>query len=217
MSSPTEFRSRPPGHQVRRAARRAALSRYGIYGVAAFALALLGAFLYEAGLYAYLKPAITPPSPHIENPGEITSYGSSLTGKDSSGQPYEIAASRGWQDPDAANVFHLERVEATLHRAAGAPYRLTADTARFDSRTRIADVAGAVSIAQERRFTAHMEKARIDMGARSLVSDTPVKVDLAQGTITANGLKITDDGTHILFLNGVKAHFETAEPQGATP
>ena len=182
-------------------------------------MALIGLFLYQAGLYGYLMPAVTPPVPHIEDPGQVTSYQSTLTGKDNNGQPYEIAAARSWQDKDTANLFHLEQMQATLHRPSGNPYRLTGKLAHYDSHSKTADVEGAVSIVEAGRFTARMEKVHINMNDRSLTSGVPVKVDMAHGTIiTANGMEITGDGDHILFLNGVKAHFDSsAQSQGATP
>ena len=203
--------------QLRRATRRAALSRWLSFAAAAIAVIFVGIFLYQAGLYAWLRPALVAPTPHVENPGQITSYNSTMTGKDSSGQPYEVAASRGWQDKDANYIYHLEVVQATLHRKTGNPYRLTADTANYDNHSKTADVAGAVKIAQDGGFTALMERAAIDIGHSTLSSESAVEVILREGVIRSNGLKITDDGAHILFFNGVKAHFDAAATPGATP
>lgn len=218
MSSPTDLSSAAASRRLRRATRRAHAARVVAAGAAAVGVALVGAFLYQAGFYAYVMPRIAAPVPHIEDPGQITSYGSTLTGSDKNGQPYEIAATRSWQDKDMAHVFHLERMQATLHRPAGKPYRMTGNTARYDSQTKLADIEGAVSIVEEGRFTARMDKAHIDMKDNSLKSDVAVKVELPQGTIAANGMQITGDGATILFLNGVKAHFGSpAKFEGATP
>lgn len=205
------------GLELRRATRRAALSRWLSLAAAAIAVMFVGVFLYQAGLYTWLRPALVAPSPHVENPGQITSYDSTMTGKDEAGQPYEVSASRGWQDKDMAHIYHLEGVEATLHRKTGNPYRLTAKTALYDNHARTADVAGAVKIVQDGGFTALMERASIDIGHSMLSSESPVAVTFRQGTVHANGLKITDDGAHILFFNGVKAHFDATQTPGATP
>jgi hypothetical protein len=74
------------------------------------------------------------------------------------------------------------------------------------------DLEGKVMIVEAGRFTAAMEKAHIVMEKKNLVSNVPVVVEMDSGTITANGLQITNDGKNILFLNGVKARFtETAK------
>ncbi len=52
-----------------------------------------------------------------------------------------------------------------------------------------------------------MDKAHVVVEEKKLTSDAPVAVTLADGTIEANGLEITNDGKTILFLNGVKARF----------
>jgi hypothetical protein len=59
-----------------------------------------------------------------------------------------------------------------------------------------------------------MEKAHIEMEKKNLVANVPVLVEMGSGTITANGLKISNDGKNILFLNGVKARFTEAAKKG---
>jgi hypothetical protein len=46
------------------------------------------------------------------------------------------------------------------------------------------------------------------------VANVPVLVEMDSGTITANGLKISNDGKNILFLNGVKARFTETVKKG---
>jgi lipopolysaccharide export system protein LptC len=45
-------------------------------------------------------------------------------------------------------------------------------------------------------------------------SDTPVTVTFSSGSVSANGMQITDDGERILFLNGVRARFEAPQAEG---
>jgi hypothetical protein len=52
------------------------------------------------------------------------------------------------------------------------------------------------------------------MEKKNLVSDVPVVVEMGSGTITANGLQISNDGKNILFLNGVKARFTEDSKKG---
>ena len=48
-------------------------------------------------------------------------------------------------------------------------------------------------------------------------SRAPEDVELASGTIKANGVEITNDGNNILFLNGVKARFTNTKTGDSTP
>ena len=74
------------------------------------------------------------------------------------------------------------------------------------------DLEGNVTIVEKDRFTATMDKAHVVVEEKKLTSDVPVDVQFTSGSIQANGVQITDDGRHILFLNGVKARFS----QGST-
>ena len=76
------------------------------------------------------------------------------------------------------------------------------------------DLRGDVVISQGTRFTARMEKAHVLVKEKSLSSDVPVAVTLADGFINANALRITNDGANILFLNGVKARFGAKVDKG---
>ena len=62
-----------------------------------------------------------------------------------------------------------------------------------------------------------MDKAHVIVGEKRLASNTPVDVELASGTIKANGVEITNDGNNILFLNGVKARFKNTQKGDSTP
>jgi hypothetical protein len=54
-----------------------------------------------------------------------------------------------------------------------------------------------------------MEKAAINTEDQSLVSQSPVKVDMQGTLIEAQSLTVTQNGTRILFKGGVKARFVT--------
>ena len=55
-----------------------------------------------------------------------------------------------------------------------------------------------------------MPTARITLENKELISDDHVVVTLNTGDISANGLRITDNGKNIRFLNGVKAKLKKA-------
>jgi hypothetical protein len=55
-----------------------------------------------------------------------------------------------------------------------------------------------------------MPSARITLEKKELFTDDHVVVTLKTGDITANGLRITDNGKNITFLNRVKAKLRQA-------
>lgn len=216
MSSLTRQDAAASARAARRAVAKARLAPLLSWIAALGGLAFVVVFLVQAGLFAYLVPKEKVTPPDVDNPDQITSYDSTITGVDKENQPYELKAKRGWQDKDRPELFHLEEVAANFRKSTGEAYNVTSRAARYDSKLKEADLEGAIVITQADRFTAIMEKAHVAVRDKKLTSDVPVEVTFGNGTIRANGLQITNDGADILFLNGVKAHFETAPAKGDT-
>ena len=212
MSSHTEYN---PGHTDRllqAARRRARLAPILSWAVVALGLGLVAMFLLQAGILSVLQPKPKPVPVTIEKPEQIVGSFSRIAGFDREKQPYEVTAKKGYQDKEKDNLVHLEELVATFRRSSGQAYEISSNTGLYDSKAKEMDLEGKVEIVEAGRFTANMEKAHIVMEKKNLVSNVPVVVEMDSGTITANGLKITNDGKNILFLNGVKARFtETAK------
>ncbi|MBM3520319.1 MAG: LPS export ABC transporter periplasmic protein LptC [Alphaproteobacteria bacterium] len=210
-----------PAHGHERALRRAILlSRLAPYlswaaGFAGVGLVVL--FLIQAGLFANLMPQADLTLPTIEKPKQITSEEVTLAGTDKSDQPYHITATRGWQDKDRSELYHMEKMAAKLRRPSGEPYDVTAERATYNDKEKGLDLEGSVVIAEPGRFTARMERAHVKVEDKNLSSNSPVDVELGGGKIHANGLEMTNGGNNIFFLNGVKASFTTGTKEGATP
>ncbi len=201
---------------ARRAILRARLAPLLSWAAVLVALGFVAAFLFQAGLFAILVPREKVVAPPIENPDQVSSEDSTLSGVDRDNQPYAVKAVHAWQDTSRPELVHMEKVTANFHKASGEAYDLTANTARYDTKLKELDLAGSVVIAQHDRFTARMEQAHVAVGDKKLTSNVPVAVEFADGTIHANGMQIINDGADILFLNGVKAHFGVSEATGET-
>jgi lipopolysaccharide export system protein LptC len=214
MSSPTEADGRPIAHAAQRASLRAAAAPYLSWMAAAVGLAFLVAFLFQAGLFALLMPKEKFIPPMVKDPEQITSYHSKVQGLDKNDQPFEINTVRSWQDKDNSKLVHLETLNATFHRATGEPVILTGKTGRYDTAVKGLDVEGSVVLSQPGRFTARMERLHVAVPDKELTSDVAVAVTFNGGTVDAHGMKISNDGNDILFLNGVKSHFESAPVTG---
>ena len=59
-----------------------------------------------------------------------------------------------------------------------------------------------------------MDKAHVMVEEKKLTSDSPVDVTMTTGSVRANGIAITENGSKILFLNGVKAEFNVVPAKG---
>jgi len=207
MSSPTDERTFPGGDAARRANARARLARGLGWLAAAMALGFLAAFVIQAGLFAVFLPKQPTAPVEVENPEQITSADSTLAGFDREHQPYEVRAKAGHQDKDQPNLVHLETVSATFRKTTGEVYDVTAREALYDTKAKELELSGDVEIVEQGRFTARMQRAHVVVEEKKLTSDTAIAVTLADGSIEAHGLEISNDGKTILFLNGIKARF----------
>lgn len=214
MSSHTESIQ----HRAQRATRRAKLASYVSFALIALAILLTGLFFYQAGFFSVLVPKQPQPAPVVEKAEQISSKVSRVSGFDREQQPYELSAKQGFQDKDKDNLIHLEELTGTMRRTTGKIYEMQANTGLYDSKTKQVDLDGDVKIVEPGRMTARMSKAQVQMDSKALDSNVPVEVEMdgGKGHISAGGMKISDDGKTILFLNGVKARFE-ANGKGDKP
>jgi lipopolysaccharide export system protein LptC len=212
MSSHTEVHTDDTDRLLQAAARRARLAPILGWVFLALGLGLIVVFLIQAGLFSALLPKPAPVPMTVEMPEQISGSFSRIAGFDNEKQPYEVTAKKGYQDKEVANLVHMEDLVATFRRGSGQSFEVFSNTGLYDSKVKEMDLEGKVRIVEAGRFTATMEKAHIEMEKKNLVANVPVVVEMGSGTIAANGLKISNDGKNILFLNGVKARFtETAK------
>ncbi len=151
------------------------------------------------------KHAITATAP--EKPDQLISYVSLIKGVDENQRPYELFASKGYQDKDQKNLVHLEKFQGQFKRASGADLVISSEAGKYDSKAKTLDLNGSVRIREDQRFIADMEKASFDVTTKSLSSGSAVHVTLENGTITADTMTSTNNGEKMLFNGNVKAHF----------
>ncbi len=209
MSSPTNIRI---AQQIRRRARIASVLSY----LTAFMTAgIIVVFVLQAGLFQMILPAERAPAPEIALPSQVSAGASTISGIDNENLPYEFSAETAVQDKEQAHLVHLETLRGSFRRPQGQVFDVAAQQGLYDSKNDTLDLMKDVNVVSKGRFGAVMEKAHVTVKEKTLTSDSPVNVTLDNGsTVVANGLKISDDGRHILFLNGVKAKFTASGTKG---
>jgi lipopolysaccharide export system protein LptC len=215
MSSRTDTIQRVPRGRTARVAARSRMAPYFSGAFALVVLLLTGIFLYQAGTFTN-KPKLedVPTLP----PDQVTVTDSTITGLDKQQRPYSISARIAVQDKDKPNFITLDEVQGATHRSNGEPITFQSLKGFYNSDIKTLDLDTDVVVKSEGRFTAHMDKAHVMVAEKRLTSNVPVAVELTTGTINANGVEITNDGNNILFLNGVKAHFNSSTSKGdSTP
>jgi len=215
MSSRTDVAHGPVSPTAMQASRRAHIAPYISPVFAVLAAAIFMLFAYQAGFFDQF--AIQPPKPPAANPpDQIAVSRSTVRGFDKDNdRPYALTAQSALQDKDVPSRVHLETVSGESIRPNGETVKMTANTGLYDTEAKDLDLQGAVEIASQGRFTAHMDTAHIAVKEKKLVSYSPVIVELSNGsTIAAKALQITNDGDDILFFDGVQARFKSRGSKG---
>ena len=194
--------------------RRARLAPLLSWVALAFGLGLMAVFFVQAGLLSALIPEPKPVPPAVEMPEQISGSNARIAGFDRENQPYEVTAKKGYQDKENADLVHMQDLTGTFRKKTGQSFALFSDTGLYDSKGKEMDLEGNVRIVEEGRFTATMAKAHVELEKKNLVSNVPVVVETSTGTITANGMQVSNDGNNIKFLNGVKARFSESAIDG---
>lgn len=214
MSSLTD----PNQHRAVKAQRRS--SRSGLVGGLALlgALALMGTFVWQAGVLAPPAPQDVKTDDVVAKPDQITASNASISGRDKNDRPYTIHAVSGEQDKVVDSLVLMNTVTGAFERPSGAKLDIASKTGQYDHKSKALELSGDVVFTEGTRFKATMDKAAINTDDQSLVSKSPVKVDMQGAMIEAASLTVTDNGTRIFFKGGVKAKFMTQNTStGDTP
>jgi lipopolysaccharide export system protein LptC len=135
-----------------------------------------------------------------------------LTGFNKRQQAYNVTAMTASQKVTAPGLIDLTNLDAVISMVDKSSTTMTANGGKFDSNAEILSLRDNVKVKSTKGYDARMQTGTIDFKAGTVVSSDPVTVNLANGTISGNGLNIVDGGSKITFHNGVTARFQT--PRG---
>jgi lipopolysaccharide export system protein LptC len=181
------------------------------YGALAAIAALVGLFVWQAGVLAPPSPQEVKTTETIEKPDQITSRNASIAGRDKNDRAYEIRAKSGEQDKTVETLVHMEDVASVFERPSGAKLDVTSQKGLYDTKSKALELTGNVVFSEGTRFKAMMDKAAVNTDDLSLTSQSPVKVDMQGTMIEAGSLSVSENGSRIVFKGGVKARFLTGQ------
>lgn len=144
----------------------------------------------------------------------ITMESPRLSGFRKDGRPYALKAHSGVQDVRKPKIIELIAIEADITVDDKNKVKVTAPRGIFDSsadvmelRTRNAD--DTIRVASTSGYVINLKTAHINFKAGTMVSDKKVSVRLTNGTISANSVKVIDNGKQITFSGKVRSVLQT--------
>lgn len=124
--------------------------------------------------------------------------------------PYSMTASRAIQEPGNMDRFELEDIVARLPLSREQVADVAAASGLYDNTTRTLNIDSPISISLSDGLRARLSGARIDVSTGSLETKEPVEIRLDGSSITADSMRVTDNGKVLVFDRNVKM---TLDPQ----
>lgn len=136
-------------------------------------------------------------------------------GETADGDPFEIRAARAVQKTSAVPVVMLSGLAAEIRRADGLA-TVTAPSGRYDLESQLITIAGPVEIRSESGYALAGSAIRVDINARTVVSDAPVSGLLPIGAFRADRFAADVEGRRVVLEGGVSLRIapRTARGQG---
>jgi lipopolysaccharide export system protein LptC len=122
-------------------------------------------------------------------------------GIDDQNRPYTVTAAEASQVKGNDDLIDLLRPQADMTMANGSWMAVSADSGRFQRSTKHLDLAGKVSLFQDKGYELHVESISVDFGLGKAVSDTGVTGQGPAGELSGEGLRVTDKGA-VIELTG---------------
>lgn len=142
-------------------------------------------------------------------PGGVQIIAPRYDSVDREGRPFTVSADTATQDA-ASDTLHLARPRADLFTAGGW-LLLEAEHGRYDRRAERLDLAGDVTLWEDRGTMIRTVQATILTAAGRAEGDRPVAAQGPFGTLDAErGFRITGRGDVVMFLGPARAVLEDA-------
>ncbi len=140
--------------------------------------------------------------------GKLVMRQPKLEGFDRDDKPYLVTAERALQDLSNTDIIDLELVHAEMASGPGGGVQVEAGTGRYDSDAETLTLAGGVTVTSGDGVNIELQHADIDMKSGTLQTDKPVRVVSEDAEITADTLRVYDEGKRIVFSQRVRMTIE---------
>jgi lipopolysaccharide export system protein LptC len=151
---------------------------------------------------------------------KITMESPHLSGYSPDRRPYEVWAKTATQDVTDPDHVELKTLRAKVLMEDQSTVTLDALTGLMDTKQQLLDLHKDIYLQTTTGYEAWLSQAFVDMGKGTVTSDEHVDVKWADGTLSADKLKITGGGEVVRFDGHVVMNIDKlppAEEQAAAP
>ena len=211
-----EAQHRPGAERIlasRRYSRFVALSKRLLPAMAVALLLLVAAGPRVQGVFSSLRLPL--PRLDVTEARDLQMVAARYSGVDRQNNPFVVTADVARQKPKLDDLITLERPKGDLTTASGSWLELSADNGFYQPQPQLLDLYGNVSLFQDKGNEFHSSSAHVDMAAGTAVGDDPVTAQGPFGNITAQGFRMLERGSTIIFTG--RAALEMQPPARQKP
>ncbi len=177
------------------------LMRWGKFALPLIAVGLGVAIFYlaqvEVGKNQVLVGSDTEVIP--EEIDSVSMTNARFSGRDSRNRNFTVTADEARQKSSDSAIIHLTHPKADLDLTDGRLVAIHADSGIFVRSDQLLNLAGEVTLSDNRGFEFHTDSASIDLGRNTASGDAPVAGRGPSGDIVSEGFRVLDDGNRVIF------------------
>lgn len=189
------------------------LMRWGKFALPVVAVALGVAIFYLAQVEVGKNVIPIGPSTEVipEEIDSVSMTNARFSGRDNRNRNFTVTADEARQKSSDSTIIHLKHPKADLDLTDGRLVAIHADSGIFVRSDQLLNLAGEVTLSDNRGFEFHTDSASIDLGRNTASGNAPVAGRGPSGDITSEGFRVLDDGNRVIFTGKTSLTFTVAD------
>ena len=145
----------------------------------------------------------------------LTMHNPQYEGFSKDGSRFSVSARTAEQDVAQKEPIRLNTIEGSIVQPNKTATTLRATRGVFDNKASELELFDAIQIRSSDGMEARLERAKVFMKESRIVSDAPVTVEMATGTLTGNRMVLLQKTREVTFSDGVAARLTPRDRDGA--
>jgi lipopolysaccharide export system protein LptC len=126
-----------------------------------------------------------------------------LSGFTRDARAYELSAEKAAQDLTKPDIVELINIHAKVDMQDKTTVQMSARNGTYNSKNETLKLEHNIQILSSTGYKGRLSEAMVNIRSGHIVSESPVELELLQGTLNANKLEIIDSGDLVRFHGGV--------------
>jgi lipopolysaccharide export system protein LptC len=191
----------PRNHAHHSYAAQMRLMRWGKFALPVIAVGLGVAIFYLAQVEVGKNQVLVGSETEIipEEIDSVSMTNARFSGRDNRNRNFTVTADEARQRTSDSTIIHLKHPKADLDLTDGRLVAIHADSGIFVRSDQLLNLAGEVTLSDNKGFEFHTDSASIDLGRNTASGDAPVAGRGPSGNIVSEGFRVLDDGNRVIF------------------